>query len=357
MNLLAQTDSSFWMPPDASSYAGVVDWLFYVILWICAVMFALIVAWMGVFIWRYRHRPGHKAVQTAAHSTAIELTWTIVPTIVVMFVFYYGFRGFLKMSVPPPDAYEVQATAFKWGWEFTYPNGHVDPNLHLPLGRPVRLVLSSRDVIHSLYVPAFRAKKDVVPGRYNKLWFSPTKTGEFPLFCAEYCGTKHSEMIAKVHVHEPHLFVAWLEEAANWIDRVAPAEAGAKLFHMRGCAQCHSADGQGSIGPTFLNLFGATHPLADGSSITVDENYVRTSILDPGSQVAAGFDNVMPTFQGRLKENEIAALIAYLKSISEHVEQPSIEESPQPPLEPEPQTPSDRSEQQVKVDAQGASSP
>jgi cytochrome c oxidase subunit 2 len=317
----ASDQGSFWMPAPASNYAEGVDWLFYVVFYVCVVMFVLILGLMGAFLIRYRHRTGHAPVKTATHGTALELTWTIIPTIVVMAIFYYGFRGYLDMATPPPYAYEIQVNAYKWGWDFQYPNGHIDQNLHVPLNRPVRLVLQSQDVIHSLFSPAFRIKKDCVPGRYNTAWFEPTQEGTFDLYCTEYCGTKHSEMLAKVVVQDESKFRAWLEEAANWAAKLPPAEAGAKLYQLRGCGQCHSVDGSGGIGPTFKNLYGSQHGMKDGSNVNVDENYVRESILYPAKRIVAGYENVMPTYQGRLKDSEITALIAYLKSISDKAPQ------------------------------------
>jgi cytochrome c oxidase subunit 2 len=339
--MLAQSGKSFWMPENASSYGGDVDWLFYFIYGICVVMLALITVLMVVFVWRYRHRPGHEAAR-GSHNTALELTWTILPTIVVAAIFYFGFMGYLNMNTPPRNLYEINVTAYKWGWGFQYPNGHVDQNLHVPLDRPVGLVLTSQDVIHSLYIPAFRIKKDCVPGRYNKMWFRARKEGEFHLLCAEYCGTKHSEMYAKVVVHDASRFEAWLAEAANWAAKLPPAEAGKKLYTVRGCAQCHSVDGTGGIGPSFKNIYGETQKLRDGSSIMVDEDYIRNSLMTPGMHVVAGFENVMPTYKGRLKDVEITALIEYVKSLSEHYVPPtapegdSAPESGEVPVETEP---------------------
>jgi cytochrome c oxidase subunit 2 len=174
--------------------------------------------------------------------------------------------------------------------------------------------MSSADVIHSLYVPAFRIKRDVVPGRYAKAWFEATEPGEYDLFCAEYCGTSHSDMVAHVIVHPPGEFEVWLEKASNFLETMSPVDAGRKLFQVRGCTQCHSMDGSAKTGPTLLGVFGKVEQMADGSSVTVDENYIRESILEPTARVVAGFDPVMPTYQGRLKDEEIMAIIAYLKA-------------------------------------------
>ena len=235
-SLLAQTEPQagvrFWMPVSASTYSQEVDWVFYFIFGICAFFFVLIVALMVLFAVKFRARKGAATPTGLKHSTALELTWTIIPVIIVVIIFYYGFRGYMDMATPPANSYPIIVTAQKWQWFFQYPNGHIDDKLHVPAQRPISLVLQSNDVIHSLYVPAFRIKRDAVPGRYNKTWFEATevpqagKTLEYDLFCAEYCGTSHATMITKVVVHEPNSFAAWLEDASNWVDRMPPAEAG-----------------------------------------------------------------------------------------------------------------------------------
>ena len=195
--------------------------------------------------------------------------------------------------------------------------------LHVPVNQPVRLVITSEDVLHSVYVPAFRVKMDAVPGRFTKAWFDATQTGEYPLFCAEYCGTDHSNMNTIVVVHERGQFEKWLEDAANYIDRIAEgdvvalSEAGRDLYRRKGCLQCHSIDGTVKNGPTFKGMFGKVEPMRDGSQVEVEENYIRESVLDPQAKVLAGFDPIMPTFKGKLKDKEILAIIEYIKSLKE----------------------------------------
>jgi cytochrome c oxidase subunit 2 len=306
--------SSFWMPPQISTVAHGVDWLFHFILAISVFFFLLIVVLMVFFIIKYRRREGQEAASSPSHNTALEVTWTVIPVILVIVIFIVGFKGFLNMATPPANAYEITVEGQKWKWTFTYPNGYVDENLHVPVDRPIRLVMSSSDVIHSLYVPAFRIKQDVVPGRYAKMWFEATEPGEYDLFCAEYCGTSHSDMIAHVIVHPVGEFEAWLEKASNFLETMSPVDAGRKLFQVRGCTQCHSMDGSAKTGPSLLGVFGSVQKMTDGSTVTVDENYIRESILEPAAQVVAGFEPVMPTFQGRLSDEEISAIIAYLKA-------------------------------------------
>jgi cytochrome c oxidase subunit 2 len=233
----------------------------------------------------------------------------------VIVIFVWAFRVFLNINTPPANAYEVQVTGQKWKWLFTYPNGHVDQDLHVPVNTPVRLVMTSEDVIHGFFIPAFRLKHDVLPGRYVKLWFRAVKTGEFQIYCTQYCGTGHSDMWAKVIVHEPGGFESWLQAASNFLKTMSPAQAGEMLYRTRGCAQCHTVTGEASTGPTWKGLFGRTVPLQGGGSVVADENYVRESILDPQAQVVAGFQPVMPTFKGRLSDQEISAIIAYIKTL------------------------------------------
>jgi cytochrome c oxidase subunit 2 len=313
----SQDRGDFWLPERASSGAGQVDSLFYFIFWIAVFFFVLIVGLMVLFLIRYRRRPGHDAQPSPHHNLALELTWSIIPLVLVVAIFVIGFKGFLDMATPPENSYEILVTGQKWKWLFTYPNGFVSDELHVPVDEPVRLVLTSEDVIHSLYIPAFRLKRDAVPGRYTKTWFRATTPGQYPLLCAEYCGTGHSDMLSWTVVHEPGGFETWLEKASNFLDTLSPAQAGERLYQVRGCKQCHSVDGTGGIGPTFLHLWGERQPMQDGSMVTVDENYIRESILEPMARIVAGFEPVMPTYRGKLSDREITAIIAYLKTLAE----------------------------------------
>lgn len=303
------------MPAQASTFAAEVDDMYWLINWICVFFFVLIMALMGYFMWKYRARSvGESAASTTDHNTPLELLWSIIPLAIVIYIFYYGFQGYLHIMIPPSDAYEIQVSGQKWSWSFQYPNGYIDKDLHAPADTNVRLVMTSQDVLHSFYIPAFRMKHDVVPGRFTKLWFNAT-AGDYQVFCAEYCGDEHSSMLARAVIQPRAEFDRWLEDAANVIDKLPPAEAGKLLFTQRGCTQCHSVDGVAGIGPSLKGIFGHQQPLADGSSVLVDENYIRSSILMPQSQVVAGFAPVMPTFQGRLKDKEIAVIAEYIKSL------------------------------------------
>ena len=312
---LANTNGSLWFPAPSSTGAADVDRLFFFILGICTLFFVLIVGLMTWFVWRYRSRPGHSPAATASHNNWLEITWSVIPAILVGVIFLWGFLGYVNARTPPDNSYEIQVVAKKWSWAFIYPNGHVDNNLHVPVGRPVTLVMSSDDVIHSLYVPAFRLKMDLVPGRYSKTWFEATTVGEHILFCAEYCGTGHSTMNAKVVVHASGEFEKWLEEAANFMDDLTPVQAGEILYTRRGCVQCHSVDGSAKAGPSFKEVFGTEQRMSDGNTLVVDENYLRESILEPQAKVRQGYRPVMPTYKGQLNDEELSALIQYIKSL------------------------------------------
>lgn len=320
---LAQGDPTFWMPPQGSTGAFAVDWAFYLTYYVSVFFFLVILVLTVTFVVRYRWRRGARPESGPSSHLAVELTWTLIPTVVVVVIFAVGLGGFMDISFAPSNAYEIQVVGQKWKWFFQYPNGYVDADLHVPEGQPVRLVLSSQDVIHSLYIPAFRVKMDAVPGRYTKMWFHATRPGEYDLYCAEYCGTGHSDMVARAVVHPAGQFEKWLESAGNWVQAVPPAEAGRILTvgrpdgsGGRGCTQCHRVDGQAHVGPPLNGLFGHEVTLADGTRVVADENYLRESLIDPQAKIVAGYQAVMPTYKGRLKEREITAIIEYLKSIA-----------------------------------------
>ena len=332
VNILAQ---SAYLPPKASSYAPEVDRLFNGILLVITFFCALIFVGMVFFAIKYRHRPGHEGGESPGHSTALELTWTIVPTIIVLVIFYYGFRGYLDMTVVPPNAYEISVESRMWTWDFRYPNGTSSPELHIPSNTPIRMVLRSEDVIHSLYLPAFRAQKQAVPGRYNRFWIQASEEGEYPVYCAQYCGTNHGKMRTTVVVHSPAEFDKWLEIASNPEKQAGftPQKAGEQLMKAKGCANCHTLDGSASTGPTFKDLFGRQETLNDGT-VTVDENYVRESILYPNKHIVKGFQAQMPSFLGSLKDREIDWLIAALKAHSANFKGGAPGGTPPPPAQP-----------------------
>ncbi len=313
--LVAQPGGSFWLPPPSSSVAPWVDAAFYFILYVSAFFFVLIVALMTFFVVRYRRRPGVGPGDAPSHSTWLEITWSGIPLLLVAVMFGLGFAGFMEMRNPPRGAYEIRVSGQKWSWSFQYPNGYVDENLHVPIDEAVRLTLSSKDVIHSLYIPAFRIKQDLVPGRYTTTWFRATQQGEYDLECAEYCGTSHSDMLAKVIVHPPGEFETWLQNAETRLKNLPPAELGRELYLRRGCAACHSTDGTRKVGPTFKGIYGETQEIEGGPPVKVDDNYVRESILNPSAKIVKGYPDQMSVYQGQLSDDQITALIEFIKSL------------------------------------------
>jgi cytochrome c oxidase subunit 2 len=319
----AKNVSPFWMPDQASTVAPSVDGVYDAVYWMSIFFFTLITIGLVVFTIKYRHRPGVTREPAAGHSTALELTWTIIPTILVLVIFYFGFRGFLNLAVVPPNAYQVDVSARMWNWSFSYPGNVIsnDGKLHVPVNTPIELVTQSADVIHSFFIPAMRVKKDVVPGRYNRLWFEATEEGEYDVYCTEYCGRNHSTMLTRVVVHDKAGFKKWLQDASIWTDKMSPIEAGQMLYRSRGCATCHSLDGSIIVGPTFKDLYNNPNiPIAGQGTIKADENYIHESILYPQAKVHQGFGppSPMPSFLGQLNEDDIGAIIAFMRSISVH---------------------------------------
>jgi len=297
-------------PQRASSMAGNVDALFIFLLIVSGMMTLLIFCAVLYFAARYRHRKGVLAEQVEG-STPLEIMWTIIPLGVFMVIFGWGAFVYFQGHTPPRDATEVYVVAKQWMWKLEHAEGQREINeLHVPVGRDVKLIMTSQDVIHSFFVPAFRVKQDVLPGRYTVLWFRATKPGTYHLFCAEYCGTQHSGMIGNIIVQEPAQYEAWMSGTNN-----GPlSAAGEKVFAELGCATCHRNDVQGR-GPSLQGVFGKPVQLEDGRMITADENYIRESILDPGTKIVKGFRPVMPTFQGLVSEEQLNALVAYVKSL------------------------------------------
>jgi cytochrome c oxidase subunit 2 len=312
------TTASLIMPPESSTIAGEVDALFYFILYTGIVLFAIVTLTSLFFILKYRRRAKTTTTSGVAHNTALEIAWTAIPTVLILIVFFWGFKTYIKMNVVPKDAIEIKVTGQRWFWTFDYAEGANSMNeLVVPVDKPVKLLMSSTDVIHSFFVPNFRIKMDVIPNRYTITWFEATQVGEYNLFCTEYCGKGHSEMIGKVKVVSEREYTQWLEEGTTLGEGMSLEEYGVKLYVKRACNTCHSVDGSASVAPTFKGAYGHEVFLADGSRVMVDENYIRESILNPQAKAVAGFQPVMPTYQGILKDREIDALIAYIKSLQE----------------------------------------
>lgn len=312
---LAAAAGPGWFPARASSVAGDVDRVFAFIFWVSAFFLALIVFLTVVFVVRYRRRAGREHPDPSpSHDTRLELLWSAIPLALVIGMFVMSTKTYVEMTSHDPgaDPLQVQVTARKWSWWFDHPGGKGANELHVVAGRPVELVLSATDVIHSFYVPEFRVKQDAVPGRFTRLTFTPTVTGAFPIVCTEYCGTDHSRMVTQAVVHADQAsFDAWAKEG------LAPegslVDLGRQVFTQRGCAACHSVDGSRRVGPSVHGLWNREERLADGTIVKVDEEYVRESLVKPGAKVVAGFPNVMPPVP--LEERDLKAIVAYLQTL------------------------------------------
>jgi cytochrome c oxidase subunit 2 len=300
------------MPEQASNFAWEVDLFYYFLIALTLVFSVAIAVAALIFMVKYRRRSDGEVPEEIHGAMKLEIAWTVIPFLIAMFIFAWGAKIYYQMYTDPEESLEIFVTGKQWMWRAQHPDGQREINeLHLPLNRRVKLTMTSEDVIHSYFIPAFRTKTDVVPGRYTTTWFTPTKTGVFHLFCAEYCGTQHSGMIGKITVLDSADYQAWLKGVPRG---VPPAEAGLKFFTSLACNNCHF-DRDGGRGPALANLFGTDVRLSDGSTVRMDEAYIRESILKPSSKVVAGYTNDMPTFQGLVTEEQIAMIIAYIKSI------------------------------------------
>lgn len=302
-----------FFPERASTMAGKVDLLYFVLLGITAFFVLAVALPVAYFAVKYRRGSPADRTQRAGGVLGLEAGWTIFPLVLALAIFFGGTGVFVRMQRPPAGALEVYVVAKQWMWKLQHAQGRREiDELHVPLGRPVRLIMTSQDVIHSFFIPAFRVKQDVVPGKYTSLWFEANKAGTYHLFCAEYCGTYHSRMIGRIVVMEGGAFDEWLRAGG---EGETLARGGERLFRQLGCSGCHEA---GSVirAPTLEGIFGRPVPLREGGTVMADERYLRDSILLPGRQVAAGYENLMPTFEGQVGEEEILQLIAYIKSLA-----------------------------------------
>jgi cytochrome c oxidase subunit 2 len=329
-----EEQGTFWMPRAVNQVADESDLMFYSVLALSIFFFVAIAAVTVYFVIKYRHRPGHKAEPSAAHNDTLEITWTVIPTLICVFLFWYGWQSYIRVVTPPNKAVEIDVLAWRWNWQFTHQNGVTDSDLHVPAGVPVRLVMTSKDVIHSFYAPAMRVKQDVLPRRFTYAWFEATKPGTYRLTCAEYCGTSHAQMAclktddktghcdrrAVVVVHKD------LAEYKKYLDdkiadqmKLPPVELGALLYEKKGCSQCHTVDGSPKVGPSWKQPdWGKMITMDDGQQVKMDEAYVKESILVPNAKARPGFQKgAMPSFEGQLKDNELAGLIAYIKSLKQ----------------------------------------
>jgi cytochrome c oxidase subunit 2 len=301
-------------PDKATALAGEVDALYFTALGISAFFTLLIAVLILYFAVRYRRRSKDEVGQPEKAGMWLEITWSVIPLMILLGMFVWGTKVFIDAFRPPSDAIEYFVTGKQWMWKFQHPEGQREINhLHVPMGQPIRLTMTSEDVIHSFFVPAFRVKADVLPGRYTTLWFDPEKPGTYTLFCAEYCGAEHSRMIGSVTVMEPGDYEAWLAGVATG---PTPVASGEELFQAKACNTCHRPDSAAQA-PILHGLFGESVEMVDGELAEVDAEYVRESILEPFAKIVKGYQPLMPTYQGQLSEEEILQLITYIKSLNE----------------------------------------
>ena len=299
-------DGTFWMPVAASELAHEVDATFNFIMWINYVFTALIAVLMVVFIIKYHRSRGVVADQSITHNTPIEIVWSVLPTILVAVIFWQGYVTFLDLRTSPKDAFQIRVKAQTWGWNFTYPDGTmIAQQLAVPQGRPVEFIMSSQDTLHSLHLPAFRQKQDVLPDRYTKIWFPTDRVGDYRIYCSEYCGKDHSNMYARLQILPQAEFDAWFKVASDITlnpdgTKRTPVEIGQIAYSTQyACKSCHSLDGTKGIGPSFketMSFWGKQRPLEGGGTALVDENYIRKSILDPHSELVQGYGKLMTVF-------------------------------------------------------------
>jgi cytochrome c oxidase subunit 2 len=301
-----------FFPIGASTVSGEMDLLYLFIVAVCAFFTVLVAALIVYFTLRYKRRHVDEVGADIHGSLTLELAWTFIPFVLSMVMFGWGAKVFFDLASPPANAMEVFVVGKQWMWKVQHPEGVREINeLHVPVGRPVRLTMGSEDVIHDFFIPAFRVKMDVVPGKLTTMWFEATEIGSYHIFCAEYCGTKHSGMIGTVYVMSPQDYEAWL---AGGKSTGTAAQNGERLFTDLACVTCHKPDSTGR-GPSLLGVFGSKVTLTDGRTVVADENYLRESIMNSQAKIVQGYQGIMPTFQGMVSEENLIQLIAYIKTL------------------------------------------
>lgn len=324
-----QMSESPWdLLPTASNHAASLDGLYLLLTAVTGVSFVLVVGAMFYFMWKYKKRSDNDKTSPLTHNGKLEFAWSAVPAVFLMVFFVWGEVDFVKLSAPPADAIDIRVTGQKWYWTIEYPgrpvastveteSGEIAPYLIVPKDQPVRLLMTSKDVIHSFYIPAFRVKKDVIPGRYTSVWFTAIEEGTFPVFCTEYCGDEHSSMLAIVKVVPQEEYDAAVKLATTLEQGEGETleQFGEKVYKAFACNSCHNTDASVKVGPGFGGVFGKTESFTDGSSAPVDENYIRESIYQPNAKVVVGFTPQMPSFAGQINDDQMNAVIAYIKSL------------------------------------------
>ena len=311
-NLLINSAQAAWLPVAATDLAKEVDQLIYFLVEISAVASVLVIGGFVYFSIRFRRKSETEKTPAITHHYLLEFLWSFIPFVIFMFVFGWGWLVYDKMRDHPNDALEIHVYGQMWNWDFVYKNGKKSNVLTVPVGKPVKLVMSSRDVIHSFFIPSFRIKQDVLPGTYTALSFTAQKKGKFPVFCTEFCGAGHSSMLSSVHVMSLKKWEQWL--AKDPYKGLSLSQIGEKVF-QKSCTACHTATQEKRIGPGFAGLFGSKRAFEKGESLIADESYIRESILTPSTRIVKGYGNLMTPFAGLLQEEEMTGLIEYIKSL------------------------------------------
>ncbi|MDX2131684.1 MAG: cytochrome c oxidase subunit II [Planctomycetota bacterium] len=365
--------TQLWLDGPSATMAGrETDEMFIWLWWFCVVWFVGLMALMAYWVVKYRRRPGKIAPMSPSHNTRLEIAWTVIPSLFLVYMFFKGFKGYIGQLLAPGDAIVMNVTGAKWYWQLTYPNGAESPAtarpgakdipvFYFPAKTNIQLKMQSKDVLHAFWVPDFRVKQDVIPNRFTTLWFNAEGPGpgaavhptpsegsaeakrtdvialagvpytEHILFCAEYCGTEHSEMAALIRIVPDDAYRRWVEAIGTPSD---PVELGRKQWRLK-CASCHTIDGSPNTGPTWLNAYGATHEMTNGEQVTVDDAYILESIMEPSKRVVKGFENGnMPSFRGLLTPTQVDGIIQFMKSISDKAgtdgAAPAAESAPTP---------------------------
>ena len=321
-----------FIPESASTLSGDVDALYFYISGVTVFFTTLISLVVIFFVIRYRRRNPFEIPRPIEGSTKLETLWSVIPLVIAMSIFVWGAKLYFAEYRPPKNALEVYVVGKQWMWKFQHSTGQREINeLHIPVGQKIKLIMASEDVIHDVFVPAFRVKADVVPGKYTSEWFEATKPGRYHFFCAEYCGMNHSGMGGWVVVMEPAEFENWL---SGNVSQLSPATAGQQMFESLGCASCHGANGEGGRGPALLGLFGSNVVLNNNQTVRADEGYVRESILNPQAKIVSGFGPIMPSFQGQVSEEQLLQVVAYVKSLSTAKPETTTSKPPPPAAQP-----------------------
>ncbi|MFO0748813.1 MAG: cytochrome c oxidase subunit II [Myxococcota bacterium] len=326
--MLAETDRGFWMPDQGSDYSQHVDSLFHFILWLCIFFFVLLMGLTAYYVVKYRKKSDTQRSSPVSHNFKLEFLWSAIPTVLLVVIFAWGFSDFTALSASPPDSLAVRVVAQKWNWTISYPaldrecssefgpTGEAHVDFYLPVNQPFTVQMSSQDVLHSFWIPAFRVKRDVLPNRYTGFTVTPVKTGDYHLFCAEYCGTNHSQMRGTAHVLSPEDWEAWKKGDKCKLDPKAP-DYKPKLFAKLGCSSCHGVKPEQGVivGPNLFGKYG-TAESTNAGGVTIDDDYIRESIEYPEKKKVTGFEaKNMPSFRGRITEQQLTAIIEYIKSL------------------------------------------